>query len=200
MSRIITAEEVRTRMSLQDDPGVNTSIESALDASLVIVESVLSTTLSASTSVDTFYLDAVVHDHIFGLYTLRMNKGFIHSDPAPVIQISRTLADLDSGLGDSVSGTISDWERGMVKVPDTCGDHYVRVSYSYGFEEDADEDEIPSWLKELVLVHTILVLTNQQIADGNAELSKVAPFIDKQWRTIADNHLRSRSASIMAIL
>lgn len=187
MSRVIEVSSVRTRLSLQDDEGINDAISSALDGALARLSSVLATSFDREEHTDVFYLDPAACTSVAGLVGLRLSNGFVQG---PITVVSGdSLAEVLTG-GSSETVFLLNAEKGHVKVPDALSGKYVRVSYESGF---SDGDEAPAWLKEVVLAHTIMVMSSQQISDGQAELSKVVPVVEKHSTDTLDRHLRNGS-------
>lgn len=193
MSRVITAEDVRKRLSLQDDTGINSAIESSLDGALVRVSTLLMTNLPEGTAQDVFFVDptsAVAHQ---GLHTLRLSNGFVQ---APV---SCYVADTLEGVltsTDQLTGTILRAEQGHLRVPEQYTKRFIRVDYGYGF---VTNEPVPGWLKEVVMSLTILIMASQQISDGKSELAELIPSMERHWTGIMDTKLRFSSLAISAL-
>lgn len=190
MSRVITAEDVRKRLSLQDDDGINSAIESSLDGALVKVSSLLLTSLPEGTATDVFYVDAdyaIAHQ---GLYTLRLSNGFVNGP------VTCFVSDSVSGVMTSTSqvdGPILLAEKGHLRVPEGYAGRYLRVEYAYGFGVG---DPAPEWLKEILITLTTLIMASQQISDGKSELAELIPAMERHWSGIMDTKLRYAATTI----
>lgn len=194
MSRVIELSAVRARLSLPDDEGINDAIDSALDAALVTVENVLSTGIAKDVAEDVFFIDSAIHLSVAGLYTLRLTNGFVDKDSV-VVKCAYNLRDLEDD-NEEVTEFIVKAERGWIRLPADYRNSYIKAEYEHGFEEG---DEVPSWLHEVVLGLTISTMSQQQINDGQAELSNVIPVIDRNLAQIMDKRLRTRSECIEAL-
>lgn len=191
MNRIISATQVRERLSLTDDDGVNSAIESAIGAALTRTEAVLNTKIQAGTAEDVFFINPDSNEAFDRLYLLRLSNGFIKTTPSYSIVVGDTLSGVLTSTEQAIG--LLNPEKGFMKVEEGLQGKYVKVSYSYGFLED---DEAPAWLQEVVLGYTAKALSSQQIADGKPELSNVFAFLDTHGATIMDRHLRTSSAAI----
>lgn len=180
MSRVITAEDVRKRLSLNDDPGINSAIESSLDGALARVRSLLMTELTRGTASDVFFVDPGAVVPAQSLYTLRLSNGFVK---APVsVYVGYSLAGVMTStlqLNDHVLRA----EKGHLRVPAGYEGTYLRVEYTYGF---LPSDTPPGWLKEVVMALTTIVLGSQQISDGKSELAELIPALERHWTSIMD--------------
>jgi len=194
MNKVITASEVRTRLALTDDEGVNAAINSAIGAALVRTEAVLGTLLQVGTASDVFFIDPHVDVATRGTFVLKLSNG-LAKQQGMVITYSGTLEGL-SDSPDAVQAFVVQEERGFVFIPEALSGNFIRVVYSYGL---AESDEAPSWLKEAVLCYTAKVLSSQQISDGKPELSNAFAFLDQHGSTIIDRHLRSNSDAILPL-
>lgn len=180
MSRVITAEDVRKRLSLQDDPGINSAIESSLDGALARVRSLLMTELTEGTASDVFFVDSGAVVPSQGLYTLRLSNGFVKAPVA--VYVGDSLAEVMTSTT-TISGHILRAEKGHLRVPVDYEGTYLRVEYTYGFDV---VDEAPAWLREVVLTLTVLTLASQQISDGKSELAELIPALERNWASIMD--------------
>lgn len=195
-SRIITVKDVRSRLSLPDDEGVNNSIKSCLNAALVRVSAMLRTGLNKVSLVNVFYVDGGIEVSKAGMFTLKLTRGFVQAAHEMNVAVGSTVEDVMVVGGESITGYF-DIERGwvLVNVGQVLG-KYVRVTCTCGF---GDSDEPPDWLKEVVLALTIKMLTSQQISDGKAELSNAVPVLDQHILSILDAHKQSSSIGIPSI-
>lgn len=187
MSRVIDTSAVRSRLSLQDDEGINDAISSALDGALARLSSVLATSFDRAVREDTFFLDPAACTSVAGLVGLRLSNGFVQG--TILVESGDSLAQVLTG-GATEEVFLLNPEKGHVRIPDSLMGSYVRVTYTSGFD---DGDEVPAWLKEVVLTQTIIVMASQQISDGQAELSKVVPVVEKHSTDTLDRHLRNGS-------
>lgn len=197
MPLIIATSDVRNRMGLIEDDGVEKSILSALDAAVVYVEARIKTSLRASAAAvsEVFFLNpdtCVARD---GLYTLILQNGFVHS--GTVITASESLADALSSSSQPVGTSIVNMEQGRVRIPEDYSGQYVTVSYSYGFEED--DESAPSWLKECILSCTSRALAYQQISDGKPELSNVFDQLEPHIESILLSKARYVAEAISSL-
>lgn len=191
MSVVIKIEDVRSRLALPDDEGVNGAIQSAMESAHVQVSALLMTELGPGGHTDYFWIDSEVHSAVDGFYTLRLTNGFVKT-------ITSVLSGLSTdGLTDTVTGYLLNKERGWVKVPENYADTYLKVDYSFGL---ADYSECPPWLKEVVIGLTIKTMSAQQISDGKPELSSVAASVDKVVGPILDRRLRVGSMTISPLV
>lgn len=184
MSRVITAEDVRKRLSLQDDPGINSAIESSLDGALARVRSLLMTDLAEGTASDVFFVDSGAVVPSQGLYTLRLSNGFVKAPVA--VYVGDSLAEAMTSTT-TLPGHILRAEKGHLRVPASYAGTYLRVEYSYGL---ASTDTPPEWLKEVLMALTTIVLGSQQISDGKSELAELIPALERHWTSIMDTKLR----------
>ena len=194
MNKVITAGEVRTRLSLMDDEGVNAAISSAIGAALVHTESLLQTNLQAGTAEDIFFIDPLVDSAVRGTYLLRLSNGFV-KQAGMTLRSAATLSDMQAA-SDAVAAFVVMEERGFISVDESLSGSFLKVNYSFGF---GDSDDAPAWLKDVVLSYTAKVLSSQQIADGKPELSNIFSFLDRHGSAVLDRHLRSHSDSILPI-
>lgn len=199
MTKLISTKQVRDRLSLQDDEGINTAIRSAMTSAEVRMSAILSTTLTYGTSEDLFYVEEGMELRVANNYILRLKKGFIKTTPAPIVYVGDSLASLLPVVGITpVAPLIIDYEKGFILLDKlVVTGKYVRVDYHYGFDSLS---VIPDWVQEVMIGFTAKVLSSQQIADGKPELSNVFSFLDNQSEVILVPKMRSRSAAIMPIL
>lgn len=197
MNRIIEIKTVRSRLSLPDDEGVNDAIDSAIDAALIGVSSILGTSFGLAEKEDVFFIDPSVETSVSGLYLLRLSMGFVKTTPTLKVCVGSSLEEVLSADPTPIP-TLLNPEKGFLKVPDTLTDHkYVRVTYTAGFTED---EEAPDWLMEAMLGYTIKAMSSQQVSDGKPELSGTFKFLDGHSSAILDRHLRTSSSSIFPLV
>lgn len=191
---LISVSQIRGRLNLSDDEGVNMAIASAMTATLPYLQEVLQTGFDASSSEDVFFIDPVVHVTSSGTYVLKLKNGFVKKASVKMA-VADTLEGLQTTAKDLLPSFVLD-EKGFVRVPDRFIGMYVAVAYDYGFTED---DEAPLWLQEAAISYTIKVLSSQQVGDGKPQLSEIFKFIDAHGSTILSGKLRSMSESIRAL-
>lgn len=184
MSRVIDVSDVRDRLSLPDDDGVNASIDSALSGALAQVSSLLDTSFGLASREDYFYLDPLVCVPVAGMVTLRLSNAFVQGSVE--VSSGESLQDLRTSPRDEEALLVLP-ETGKVKVSDGLIGQYLRVVYEAGF---GITTPIPEWLKEAMIVNTIKIMATQQISDGKPELSKLLPVLTSQSATLLDRHLR----------
>lgn len=180
-------------MSLPDDTGINEAITSARDAALIHLAHLLGFALEAGVYSDTFFIDPRRDVAVDGLYSLRLSSGFVGSVPPVEVRAASSLLGLAAASLIPSGEFLLLAEKGFVRVPETLGQTYVRVTYYAGISEDA---VAPAWLSEAMIGSTIKVLSQQQVQDGKQEITKVIPALNQHLSVILDPHLRYRSESI----
>ena len=196
MGLLVTTQEVRSRVSLQDDPGINAAIESARSGALMRVSSLLpQRSFERKSWRDVFCATPVDIDPTEGVFALRLSNGFVFDGSVTVKQGYSFME-----ITEDVTGFVVDYEKGIVRIgAEAESTLYFAVEYVAGFDplpvegDDPIENptaDPPDWLKEVILTLTILIMTSQQIMDDKAKLSGVVPVLEGQWKSILDSHLR----------
>lgn len=202
MHRIISLDKIRSRMSLREDDGITATLESALDAALVRVSTLLNTSFDYGARTDFFFVDVNQSLPRGGLYTLRTREGFLRTDTLVTLTSASSLSEVTVGEY-SETPFIVDHERGWVKVPVEGCSPFLRLDYSHGFKEvtaTSPQEEAPSWLQEVVLGNVVRFLFSQQVSDGQGVSTEVLAFLEKFGCEVLDKHLRSSSETITPLI
>lgn len=192
--RLNDPKDVRDRLALPDDEGLNDVIRSALDASYTAMESILETTFSKGSRTDLFYVDPRNAMPINGLYLLKASNGFLRASPTITAAYGCSLTEFSTVLASTEFVVTAD--KGFIQVPESVFGSYVRVIYEYGFQTI---EEVPDWLREVSLNYTIKIMSVQQIGSDKPDLSALYKFVNTHYATILDTHLRMSSRSIRSI-
>lgn len=173
--RLVTKEDVKARMALSNSLlGVDATIESALTAAHLRVETEYDTRLTKGTYVDTFYLDPTMHNGVQpgGMYRLQLSKAFVRVAPYPEDDFG--ILQGFTTANEEVSEGIwrLDATRGILYVPTTFDKRFVQVSYSAGFD-DGEEGSAPDWLKEAILAYVPVVFNFSNPANNDPKQEKM---------------------------
>lgn len=190
MVTLVDVSYVRGRLGLQDDPNINASINFAIGASTPLLEAKLGTAFSKRSVVDTFYVNSA-YPKKHGNYLLKLSGGFVRSTPS----MTALYGDSMQLIADTLDLTecLLNSELGHLYVPESYEGSWIKVSYDAGFDEG---EGIPEWLVEAATVHTISLLSAQQIGDPKPELSEVFDYMMKVSTSLLDAHLRTKSHAI----
>lgn len=194
MVRLIEVKQVRSRLSLPDDSGINAAITSAIDAALPSLRSTLQTEFDAGSSTDLFFIDPEVHRAIAGFYTLKARNGFLKTDSV-LFATATSFSDLQSTAPILVPSILLE-EKGFVRISDEYSGKYVKLVYDFGF---AESDDIPEWLIEVAISYVSKVLSAQQVGDQKTPITEIYKFVDLHGGGILDSRLRVMSEAIRAL-
>lgn len=196
MAKLISIKQVRDRLTLADDEGINAAIKSAIEGATIMLGTTLSTDLDSGSADELFFIDSVIEDSQGGFYILCLGNGFVKSNPSVAVYAGVTLDDAMASSA-VITPTRIDYEKGFIMVPDTLADQYIRVVYTYGF---LDTEKGPKWLQECMVCYTAKVLSSQQITDGKPELNPIFKFLEQHVGSILVSRLRISSLSIRQML
>ena len=195
MVSLISAKDVRNRLALPDDEGINASIKSCIVGATLRASSLLQTDFDPVRILSIFFVSEQIEVATAGLYTLRLVNGFAADDM--VVSVGDTFEEMVAGGGESLETEYYNLEKGWVHIlkSDTAG-KYVSVLANYGF---SPSDMVPEWLREIVIGLTIKMLSFQQVSDGKPTLSNAVPTIDQHVYALVDSHSRSCSTCISPV-
>ena len=195
MISLISAKDVRNRLALPDDEGINASIKSCIVGATLRASSLLQTDFDPIRMLSVFFISEQIEVANGGLYTLRLVNGF--AAEGMTVRVGDTFEEMIAGGGTILGTDYFNLEKGWVYVlkSDTVG-KYVSVLADHGFISSAT---IPEWLKEVVLGLTIKMLSFQQVSDGKPTLSNIIPTLDQHIFSLVDNHKRSGSICISPV-
>ncbi|ATS92324.1 hypothetical protein DLP05_010 [Stenotrophomonas phage vB_SmaS_DLP_5] len=176
MVRIVTEADVRARMALSNDLlGVTATIESALTAAHLRIETEYGSRLAYGVGDDTFYLDSVIHNGVRpgGMFRLELKHGFVRDAPV-VVETAFSQNSLWANPAEPIANTsvTVDAERGIVYVPESYQNRYVRIQYEYGFKDD-EGDLAPDWLKEAILAYVPVVFNFSNPGNNDPKQEKM---------------------------
>jgi len=202
--RLLAVKDVRTRLALTDDDGINEVISSALEGTSISFEAELDTLFDKATKSDIFCTNGREYLAQDGYLRLKLRNGFVRPTPAVVVRWAAVDPQL-LATGEVIPSAECrfDYERGFILVPfdpvaDTGYSGYFQVDYDFGF---LDIDEVPPWLKEAALGYAVKVMSMQQVSDKKDEkLSSIYGFIGRHGAGIMDRHLRTHARAIPALL
>lgn len=183
----VTLEDLKDRMSINPElEGIDASLESAVIAAQLRVESFLDSQLDRKLNVSCFYLDKDSYSGIQPgkLFRLYLASGLVIESLPFTVVAGKTW----NGVMDPVPA--SDYKvdavRGIVYLDSAYADLYVAVSYTTGYTRAS---ETPDWLKETILAYAPVVLnfshtasaTNKDTQDsyrmsGDHALAVAAPY------------------------
>lgn len=214
--RLLAVKDVRSRLALPDDEGINDVIKSALDGTTALFESRLTSAFDKASRSDIFLTQGKEFLSSEGFFRLKLATGFVRATPAVTIKWASLLSDLSVGESIALTDCIVDYEKGFVLVPfdeySTTAygtrrlvsslqrmsyNGYFKVTYEYGFNDTA---EVPSWLREAALAYAIKVMSMQQVSDKKDErMTSIFGFINRHGEEILDQHLRYHNMAIPPI-
>ncbi|QIN95172.1 hypothetical protein DLP3_009 [Stenotrophomonas phage vB_SmaS_DLP_3] len=176
MVRIVTEQDVRARMALSNDLiGVTATIESALTAAHLRIQTEYDSRLAYGEGEDTFFLDPIFHNGVRpgGMYRLQLKNGLVRQAPV-VIESAFSVASGWVNPSAPIADTVVrlDAQRGIVYVPEAYGGRYVRVNYEYGFK-DGEEALAPDWLKEAILAYVPVVFNFSNPGNNDPKQEKM---------------------------
>lgn len=188
MVTLVTVSQVRARLNLPDDDGVNTAISAAIKSVLPMVETQLQTSLIKQAVTDRFYPNDAVHPAVGGFFTLRLSNGFVRSSPDLVVKYDSGYSTVGDGVVIDLAECILKAEKGHLLIPDTYNRQYVQVQYESGF---LDSEKPPLWLQEASLIFAVEMLSSQKVGDPEPELSSIFKYWGSHRVNLMDAHLRS---------
>lgn len=177
------------------DTKLDAAIQSAIDASVPLLEAKLDTVFSKRSAVDLFYIPLNWYPTYKGYFVLKLSAGLVRPSPALSVLYGDSLQLIATAL--DLTECILKEELGHLYVPDSYRGSYLQVSYDSGLDTSGQTpDTPPDWLKEAAAQHTIALMSAQQIGDPKPELSEVFKYMMTASTTILDAHIRSRSYAI----
>ncbi len=176
----ITIETMKHRMGINPElEGVDESLESAIIASQLRIESYLDSKLDRSEYTDLFYLDKDAHsgNQPGGLFRCYLTTGLVDPDEDIVVN-ARSAWNGDDTLVPA-SYYKMDATKGVLYIDATYADQYLSVAYTAGFTKGT---ESPEWLQECILAYAPVVLNFSQVA-------KTTVAVESGYRTSGDHAL-----------
>lgn len=193
MITLVTAAQVRGRLNLPDDEGVNAAISAVLKSLPAIFEAQLQTSLTKIAVADTFAPLSRIYPVVGGFFTLKLSNGFVRPSPAMVVTYSDSYAGAPSGTTIPTTEYLLRAEKGHLLVPEYCDGMFVRVAYETGF---LNLEKPPEWLSEAALIYAIEMMSSQKVGDPQPELSSIFKFWGTHRVNILDAHLRSKATAV----
>ena len=158
---------IREFLGFDDMLDITRAIEAALESVTVTLAARLNTSFDRATATDVFYVEAPIrHVGLFRQTEFRLSRGFIQSldswNYASEFAHFGTSESMDAS-----SAVAFDSEKGIVR--DLTTEYtmkFVRGSYTYGFEVDADDSnlydltQVPLWLQEAAKLSALVYLNN----------------------------------------
>lgn len=172
ISPIITADDVRTRMTLPDLDEINETIDSAMTAAQVYIQSILETQFDPSDRVEVFRLDSANIAPQNSFFRLRLSQAFVDVDSVSVLygdSVSTMLDVLDLSADSKL-----DAEKGVLHIADIYDGRYLQVTYSAGF---GSAYKAPDYLKEAMLTYVSEVLGGAHGASPETNTSSKADAV-----------------------
>lgn len=194
MNQLITVEQVRARLSLPDDEGINAVISSAIGAALPKLRAVLDTAFDAGESTDLFFINPNVYAPQNSLYTLRLRNGLIKTDSV-LFASADSLEELQSAAL-VLAPTVILYDKGFVKVSSAHECKFVKVYYEHGL---AEHEETPDWLVEGMLAYVAQVMASTQVGEEKPVMTTLHGFLIKHGMSILSSKVRSVNGSILAM-
>ena len=192
MTSIVVAKDVRARLSLPDDEGINNSIKSCIIGATIRASSLLKTDFESQVRRSIFYVDPRFEVSKGGLYVFRLVNGFVKTNVEVNVYVGDSFED--ASTGEVLENVYVDYEKGWVLLlAESVEGKYVCIEAGFGFDAI---NVAPDWLKEIILGLTIKMLSSQQISDGKPQLSNVVPVLDQHVLALVDDHKRSSSICI----
>jgi len=168
--KLTTADKVLERMNLSGTIGSSntTSIDSSLEAATTMIESIIRTSLKASSRKD--YFDYSISRYAsFKPFNLWLSQAFVSGKIKIYFSDNTTAVDLTTArLLESTEYTF-DQKTGKVTILSEPyrGFSTIMVKYSAGFKEGASS--IPGWLEEAAISASIFMNHTQSIAHGKKD-------------------------------
>jgi len=198
---VIDAGDVIKRMGLNDNPDTRESIESNLSGAQKFYEGLLASLFDKGAGSDIFNpkIDFFWDTLPGNIFKLRLRSGFVRASPALTVVYAESLADLATGT-DITAETYLDAVRGIVTLPfgdnevPTYNDKWLKVTYEYGFEKDANGayvgEEPPDWLFEAIISYIPGLQNVQQTTKRAAEAKKLAELSVEHGMQVVAPYLR----------
>lgn len=168
MAKLVSVENLRIRMGLQDTESTNLRLAAAIEAATVHLESLLETSLDYQATDDTFWIDPREQPWVDHFLYVRLSKGFVDSTVPPVLRLAGTVAEAPTADPLATSNTKFNYKGGLAAILDSdlvtevwprlgVDEVFLRVEYSYGFQTKSDEFgkvylSTPAWLQEAAYV------------------------------------------------
>jgi hypothetical protein len=185
---IVTVEEVKEHMALQDSEDTDTTLERCITSATSILEATLGTSLSTySTLTDTFYLNSTDRPcDPKGFFRLRLTQSFL-TDDTVVVKYGTEIDAISTGM--SATEYMLNRRKGILYVPEEYDFQYVTIDYTAGFRiasENLTANLPPEGLKQSMLSVIPLVMNTVQITNRSEEWQTVL----KEGYSHASTHLQ----------
>lgn len=164
MGKLVSVEQVRTRIMFDAVADIDATIGSILDNLTPEIEIELRTKVAYGTYTDTFFVQNSLQfgPGERGRTFLSLSRGFVVGDlTSMVYATSRRGLASDATNGLDYTDLHGDAERGLLIVSDlSLSDAYVQVTYTAGLELGTDDVyvDVPLWLQELAILWAVMKL------------------------------------------
>lgn len=174
---VVTAKDVRERMTLPNEESVNAAITSGLRAAHSFFEGALNSPITSAVAAqrDVFFVSEDVIPSVGDMFSLRLRRMFVKASTLVVKYASTRKGALDAAASVmDAEDYILDAEKGILKIEaEAFNDNYIAVTYNAGFDDDGSTgtkvELAPDWLKQAILAFLPSVLV---AAQGNEDSAK----------------------------
>lgn len=185
---LVTAEEARTRLALQDLPDTTEVLESALVTAQLYAETFLATKFDpVSQGINIFKCDIKRYGFLVPeeFFKLKLKRGFVEEDSV-TLELAMLLS-FPAANKVTITSPMVDLEKGVVYCPAEYDGYYARVTYDSGFNSF---NLPPDWLKEAILSYLPLVLNAHHITSASGGTNRVVRKDDSVSHTLLTEHSR----------
>lgn len=175
-------------MSLIESDELIITLESAIQAAQLRLESELETVFKVLTTSDLFYLDSKYHGGLIpnDLLRLRLKNGFLSGIVSVFYGELWSTANIPLP---SIHYTL-DTGKGLIYLDKSYKNYFVKVTYTSGFNTNT---EVPEWLREAIISYVPMILNTNQTTNRNAEADNTAKLSETHALAVIRPYLRDTS-------
>lgn len=195
---IVSTDDLRQRMGLQDISEINDALDSALTAAHTVFQGLLETQFEPRQGLqDVFHLDRDAFPVVKNsLFRLRLKQAFVKVGSVSV-KVSNNKFDFTQGETlSSGSDFAIDFTKGVVYVSEEFAGKFAQVTYDAGFDAT---NKAPFWLVEAVMAYVPNVLNSQQTTNRSSEAEPAAKENAKIAIPMVEPYMRGKALQLKPI-